>query len=851
MFKKTILATAIALGSTGAIASDVDQIIQGLESEANSIMSEHIEFEAYALHDAQIDEFNATGAASSYYNRIASFSNENLRVRFAKMFLRIYENALTRTYSLLNRIERFPPKLRDRIKRMGFYQNMQKRVSFYEAEVAKYKSLLNGKAESSRDVQVVENTEVVTTDPVLVRTTVNEETRIEDGMRNTYEVTINVYQTTTTTTVTQTTTTTIKYTDGTEKVTVAEKVLSVKKDVDNSETSDQILLSSVPLVEEEEVEEKVVVKNIYSEEFYGNYGLSMVGVDEAYKQGYTGKGVTVGIVDSGLTDLNDKFDNVVLTHNMFDGSTDVTDENGHGTHVAGIIGANKNDDTMHGVAFNSDLVIVKALDARGVTGYRNLSRAITWSGNAGSDVTNVSISGNLVYNLAGKSDLLFNMYFEDLKPLMEKDAVVVVAAGNSRLDCKVADSTYWKWEGDQQVFCGFPAALPYIPMYEGLEDQWIAVGAVDSTGKMARYSNKAGVSKDWYMVAPGTDVLSTSADGGFVEMSGTSMAAPMVTGAFALLAEKYPHLTNKQIREILFATADDLGEEGVDEVYGHGLLNVGSAMAPVGDLALPNGATVDSGKTPVKTMGVAGAAGLGEAIASSAAVSQVGIMDDYDRVYHMDMTPTIIESKSMFSFDNYLTAEAEGLLYGLNQAQNDIHSDLVIGYQLTEAVSLLYGSEKGAFGSQDSDVLGFGVDSTDYIRLGYTGETFNVNLDYGYAKGGEGKGVIESTSDMHGLGFSMTKTAQFKNSTYTMGLSSPIKVESGTAQIKTLTSRSIDGTLNYSSENVDLSNSDREYTLTNSYTQRVGSSSTVRFNHSIVSGGSAYNTASVTFNYNF
>lgn len=851
MFKKTLLASVVAMNSQFAVAQDVD-IIESLKNEANSIVSEYIEIETQAITDAQISSFNAfddvTAVNRSNYNRVASFKNENLRIRFASIYIRIYERAIKSSNRLVNRIEGFSPRLRDRIKGMSFYKKLLKRVSFYETEVAKYKSLLNVKQEQSRDVQVVEKTDVVKANPVLVDTSITNETIIEDSMKNTYEVVLSTYETTVTTTVKQVTTTTISYSDNTEKVEVSENTLSETSEVERSTSTKRNLIASIPV----ESEEKIVADTIRTDEFYGNYALEMIGADVAYEQGYTGSGVTVGVVDSGLTDTNGKFANIVDTYNMNDGSSVVTDTQGHGTHVAGIIGANKTNNTMHGVAYNADLIIVKALNDNGGATHQTLAKAIVWSANAGAKVTNVSIAGNLAYNMAGKGDAGFKYFYNDIEPLKGKDSVVVVAAGNSRLDCNVKISTYSKWEGDEYVNCAFPAALPFVTQFNDLEDSWIAVGAVDSTGNLARYSNKAGIMKDWYMVAPGSDVLSTSADGGYEKMSGTSMAAPVVTGAFALLAEKFPHLTGTQIRAILFQTTDDLGAEGVDEVYGHGLLNVGRAMAPVGDLTLPNGATVEGSGTKVDSVVVVASAGMASALASSASVGQIGILDSYDRVYQIDATSAIYDTSSAFSFDNYVTGETSNIIYGLNQIRNDIHADAVIGYQITETMRLMYGSEKGAFGSVDSSLIGFGADRTDYIRLGYNTDTLAVNLDYGYAKGGTGVGIIESTSDMHGVGFSATKTLEFDNASHTIGLSSPIKIVQGRAEVETLTSRNIDGTLNYSTESVDLSNSEREYTLTNSFTQRVGSSTTVQLNHALVSGSSyTYNTASVSINYLF
>ena len=849
MFKKTLLASAIAMSAQFAVANDAD-IIQSIENEANTIISEYIDIQTQAMTDAQIDTFNqfdANASMRSNYDRIANHRNENLRIRFAKIYVRIYSNAINSSNRLINRIEGFNEKLRNRIKGMGFYKNLVKRVAFYQAELTKYNSLLVTKQEQSRDVQVVEKTLMEASNPVLVDTKITNETIVEDDMKNTYEVVLSTYETTVTTTVKQVTTTTISYTDDTTKVEVSEKVLSQTSEVETSISTTRNLLSSVPVEGTEEV-----VETIKTDEFYGNYALNMIGADVAYEQGYTGEGVTVGVIDTGLTDSNNKFANIVDTHNMYDGSSDVTDVHGHGTHVAGIIGANKTDDTMHGVAYNADLIIIKALSDSGNATHQTLAKAIVWSANAGSKVTNVSVAGNLAYNMAGKGDAGFKYFYNDIEPLKGKDSVVVVAAGNSRLDCKVRTSTYVKWEGDDYVNCAFPAALPFVTQFNDLEDSWIAVGAVDSTGNLARYSNKAGIMKDWYMVAPGSDVLSTSADGGYEKMSGTSMAAPVVTGAFALLAEKFPHLSGTQIRSILFQTTDDLGAEGVDEVYGHGLLNVGRAMAPVGDLTLPNGATVEGSGTKVESVAVVASAGMASALASSSSVGQIGILDSYDRVYQIDATSALYDTTSAFSFDNYVTGETSSIIYGLNQIQNDIHADAVIGYQITETMSLMYGSEKGAFGSVDSSLIGFGVDRTDYIRLGYNSDTLSVNLDYGYAKGSSGVGIIESTSDMYGVGFSATKTLEFDTASHTIGLSSPIKVEKGSVDVKILTSRNIDGTLNYSNETVDMSNSDREYTMTNTFTKRVGASTTVRVNHNLVSGSSyTYNTATVSVNYSF
>ena len=117
-------------------------------------------------------------------------------------------------------------------------------------------------------------------------------------------------------------------------------------------------------------------------------------------------------------------------------------------------------------------------------------------------------------------------------------------------------------------------------------DNVIMVGATDSTGKITYWSNRPGNNyKDQFIVAPG-DFISgafSKSDNDYGFMSGTSMAAPMVTGAVALLHDRWGHLKKdpEATAQILYESATDLGEKGVDAVYGHGMLNIAAAMSPI------------------------------------------------------------------------------------------------------------------------------------------------------------------------------------------------------------------------------------------------------------------------------
>ena len=107
------------------------------------------------------------------------------------------------------------------------------------------------------------------------------------------------------------------------------------------------------------------------------------------------------------------------------------------------------------------------------------------------------------------------------------------------------------------------------------------------------FSNRAGSAKRYFLVAPGVEVLAPAVGGGAALVSGTSFAAPHVTGAVALVLDAAPFLSAEQVVELLLDTATDLGAPGTDAVYGRGLLNLAAALGPQGPLTVPLGTSVD------------------------------------------------------------------------------------------------------------------------------------------------------------------------------------------------------------------------------------------------------------------
>ncbi|MFC0475549.1 S8 family serine peptidase [Robertmurraya beringensis] len=272
------------------------------------------------------------------------------------------------------------------------------------------------------------------------------------------------------------------------------------------------------------------------------YQNSLLQLEKAQK--LAGKNaVTVAVIDQGVDskhpDLKGRLLSSYNTVNpMNPGSPDY-----HGTHVSGIIAANKgNGIGGYGVNPNAKILPIDVFDRGwGASDYA-IANGILYAVEKGAKVINMSLGGSM------KSPLIE----EALQKAAEKNVVVIAAAGNT---------------GDDTI--SYPAA------YEGV----ISVGSVNSDKKLSYFSSY-GPSVD--VVAPGEDIYSTMYDyekkSTFVKMSGTSMATPMVSGIASLLLSKNPNLTPAQIEYILEETAEDLGAIGFDVKYANGLVNPVLAM---------------------------------------------------------------------------------------------------------------------------------------------------------------------------------------------------------------------------------------------------------------------------------
>lgn len=270
----------------------------------------------------------------------------------------------------------------------------------------------------------------------------------------------------------------------------------------------------------------------------------------------------------------------------------------HGTHVAGIIAANKNDDGMHGVAFDNAEIIATSWDMS-----QDIYGAVKKMVDDGARVINNSWGvadlylgdGHIPVDKESYKQAFGNIYDAYVYTAKNK-AVWVQATGNDGKKQPGADAGFGLLDLSSEGYNKSATEVPYL-----------AVAALDygtktsnaTSGYLAAYSNACGGAAGYCLAAPGTDVLSTSATKeGEIYMSGTSMATPVVSGSIALLNGYYPWLNAQNIAYLLLETANKSGVYANTQIYGQGALDLEAAVTkPVGDLKLPEGSTFESLKS--------------------------------------------------------------------------------------------------------------------------------------------------------------------------------------------------------------------------------------------------------------
>lgn len=259
-----------------------------------------------------------------------------------------------------------------------------------------------------------------------------------------------------------------------------------------------------------------------------------VRANAVYKEGYTGKGIRIALLDTGVSPIKGLKENIVYFKDLINGKNYAYDDNGHGTHIAGIIcgGLGENQQII-GMAPNAELFVFKMLDKNGNGTTERAIQALEWIRKYHKKYHIRILNFSMGYLPNSKPDFQ-KILVDKLEELWDEGIIIVTAAGNNGPE-----------EGSVTV--------------PGISKKVITVGSSDDVYESSKSYSGRGPTECCIVkpeiLAPGTKIKSYGKKEGTYEIkSGTSMSVPIVCGAIALALEKNPNLTPLDIKMLLFDT---------------------------------------------------------------------------------------------------------------------------------------------------------------------------------------------------------------------------------------------------------------------------------------------------------
>jgi len=399
-----------------------------------------------------------------------------------------------------------------------------------------------------------------------------------------------------------------------------------------------------------------IVASFKTSEFNLSWGLDAINAAEAYALGYTGENALIAVIDFNFNHASNELNlhpgsvgpvpkNVAIYEAQIgEPATDTP----HGHAVATTAAGLKNDNGIHGVAFDASVLAVDFFS--GVNSRQEVFDGVlytisdpwTYAFNRGARIFNKSFGYD-------EDDIIENPPIVSLGYTIEYDTTAVALGGlvissagnNSDLEPSLSNLDAIARLSQQGLLNSGPGA-------------YIIAGSVNEDLTLSNFSDQAGSgeSRFHYLVAPGGQVAFPWTDG-IVIGNGTSFAAPYISGAAAVVLSRWPSLTGRELADILFETATDLGAPGIDEVYGNGLLNLEAALQPIGQAKLAVSAAPPQA---VSAAAVQLAPAFGDAKGLSQALSQTMILDDYGRDFFVNASKLITSPEGRTNIEARLNA---------------------------------------------------------------------------------------------------------------------------------------------------------------------------------------------------
>jgi len=568
--------------------------------------------------------------------------------------------------------------------------------------------------------------------------------------------------------------------------------------------------------------------------------IEAAGINSAWARGWTGKGVNIGIIDTGVNINHDELDGQI--GGVYNNES--TDWNGHGSHVAGTMVAKRDGEGTVGVAFDSKLYVVRSLSL----GYLdsnywdffkdnnvdvvNLSINSRWDSNisfndgytVGSDINNTQDTYQSLSLIdADKNTYKWNKtvwknggYVNLDQVIAKNDSGDYVYGGMTSINALKAnmansDIILVNSAGNSQKIAMAPGWYATATNDDGslmLDGRVIIVGSYDSaSGTNNSYSATAGgicwdvvndVCQDEYTVsdffirAPESMTSLDNYDSQYTSMSGTSMAAPVVTGSVALLRQMWPHMTGSNTVDLILSTADKTYSGYDVGIDGQGRLDMKAATNPIGATGIPTTGRAD-GNTVSSNGYVAGNNNLPSSLSSL-----IVEIDDiaYNREWLIPLANANVPIDTAFhSYTQYAGLTSFGTSdFAVHLREENSTDSIAV---TVDGTTFGYMKEEGAYlGRYFNGMFDIGGTETAFLQTGeswdYGNSRVSANLNLGYTKVATlGNSLINDSDDLMSYGWKVQNDTMLDNNwSMTSFISQPVSVFSGSMNINAPTSRS-------------------------------------------------------------